>query len=208
MRKSNKSGGRSLFGITTAANGKVIIKTKEITVYMNVPVPYPVEMPFDLSQNVIDVLNEIDTRYTSNIANQQYQLIPSDLERYLVLHNTIYDTQTRQTNTNIVKLFKITNDGLHGSINAYALYTSNVQLSLNNILLQKKIDEIMSGKNEQQAMSNTTGQFTATQTFVLAPLFSYYIIMYGMPAYGVGFDPVKLSIITNILIDNGIDPYA
>jgi len=199
--------GRSLFGIT-AANAKVIIKTKEIKVYRNVPVPYPVEMPFDLSQNVIDVLDEIDTRYTSNIANQQYQLIPSDLERYLVLHNTIYDTQNRQTNTNIVKLFKITNDGLHGSINTYALYTSNIQLSLNNILLQKKIDEILSGKNEQQAMSNTTGQFTATQTFVLAPLFSYYIVMYGMPAYGVGFDPVKLSIISNILIENGIDPYA
>jgi len=199
--------GRSLFGIT-AANAKVIIKTKEIKVYRNVPVPYPVEMPFDLSQNVIDVLDEIDTRYTSNIANQQYQLIPTDLERYLVLHNTVYDTQLRQTNTNIVKLFKITNDGLHGSINTYALYTSNIQLSLNSILLQKKIDEILSGKNEQQAMSNTTGQFTATQTFVLAPLFSYYIVMYGMPAYGVGFDPVKLSIISNILVENGIDPYA
>jgi hypothetical protein len=199
--------GRSLFGIT-AANAKVIIKTKEIKVYRNVPVPYPVEMPFDLSQNVIDVLDEIDTRYTSNIANQQYQLIPTDLERYLVLHNTVYDTQLRQTNTNIVKLFKITNDGLHGSINTYALYTSNIQLSLNSILLQKKIDEILSGKNEQTAMSNTTGQFTATQTFVLAPLFSYYIVMYGMPAYGVGFDPVKLSIISNILTENGIDPYA
>jgi len=199
--------GRSLFGIT-AANAKVIIKTKEITVYRNVPVPYPVEMPFDLSQNVIDVLDEIDTRYTSNIANQQYQLIPTDLERYLVLHNTVYDTQLRQTNTNIVKLFKITNDGLHGSINTYALYTSNIQLSLNSILLQKKIEEILSGKNEQQAMSNTSGQFTATQTFVLAPLFSYYIVMYGMPAYGVGFDPVKLSIISNILTENGIDPYA
>ena len=199
--------GRSVFGIT-AANAKVIIKTKEIKVYRNVPVPYPVEMPFDLSQNVIDVLDEIDTRYTSNIANQQYQLIPTNLERYLVLHNTVYDTQLRQTNTNIVKLFKITNDGLHGSINTYALYTSNIQLSLNGILLQKKIEEILSGKNEQQAMSNTTGQFTATQTFVLAPLFSYYIVMYGMPAYGVGFDPVKLSIISNILTANGIDPYA
>jgi hypothetical protein len=198
--------GRSLFGIT--AKAKVIIKTKEIKVYRNVQVPYPVEMPFDLSQNVIDILDEIDSRYTSNIANQQYQLIPTDLDRYLVLHNTIYDTQNRQTNTNIVKLFKITNDGLHGSINTYALYTSNIQLSLNNILLQKKIDEILSGKNEQQAMSNTTGQFTATQTFVLAPLFSYYIVMYGMPAYGVGFDPVKLSIISNILTENGIDPYA
>jgi hypothetical protein len=199
--------GRSVFGIT-AANAKVIIKTKEIKVYRNVAVPYPVQMPFDLSQNVIDILDEIDSRYTSNIANQQYQLIPTDLDRYLVLHNTIYDTQNRQTNTNIVKLFKITNDGLHGSINTYALYTSNIQLSLNNILLQKKIDEILSGKNEQQAMSNTTGQFTATQTFVLAPLFSYYIVMYGMPAYGVGFDPVKLSIISNILTENGIDPYA
>jgi hypothetical protein len=199
--------GRSVFGIT-AANAKVIIKTKQIKVYRNVAVPYPVQMPFDLSQNVIDILDEIDSRYTSNIANQQYQLIPTDLDRYLVLHNTIYDTQNRQTNTNIVKLFKITNDGLHGSINTYALYTSNIQLSLNNILLQKKIDEILSGKNEQQAMSNTTGQFTATQTFVLAPLFSYYIVMYGMPAYGVGFDPVKLSIISNILTENGIDPYA
>jgi hypothetical protein len=46
------------------------------------------------------------------------------------------------------------------------------------------------------------------QTFELAPLFTYYIKMYGIPAPGVGFDPVKLNIVLTALENMGIDPYG
>jgi hypothetical protein len=99
-------------------------------------------------------------------------------------------------------------DGIQGTMNAYTIFTQNISLTLNNIILEKRIADILSGKNEVKAMSDTCGQFTATKTFVLAPLFSYYIMMYGLPVFGVGFDSEKLATILKVLTSNGIDPYA
>jgi hypothetical protein len=41
----------------------------------------------------------------------------------------------------------------------------------------------------------------------LAPLYSYYIYLYGMPAYGVGFDATKLSLLATIMTKYGLNPY-
>jgi hypothetical protein len=46
-----------------------------------------------------------------------------------------------------------------------------------------------------------------TKTFTLAPIFNYYIIIFGMPAYGVGFDPVKVYFLEQILKNMGVNPY-
>jgi hypothetical protein len=32
-------------------------------------------------------------------------------------------------------------------------------------------------------------------------------MLYGMPAYGVGFDEYKLAVLLSIFEKNGIDPY-
>ena len=47
-----------------------------------------------------------------------------------------------------------------------------------------------------------------TQTLKLANVFNYYIMIYGMPSMGEGFDPVKVAYLVDILSSNGIDPYA
>ena len=70
---------------------------------------------------------------------------------------------------------------------------------------QKKVDEILSGKNEIKAMhGDVCGEFVIAKTFKLAPLYSYYIHLYGMPAFGVGFDPKKLQLVKAILSKHGI----
>jgi hypothetical protein len=45
------------------------------------------------------------------------------------------------------------------------------------------------------------------QTFQLAPLFRYYIRLYGVPEPGVGFDATKLALILTAMENSGIDPY-
>ena len=55
--------------------------------------------------------------------------------------------------------------------------------------------------------SAATGTLAMEKVFNLTPLFSYYINTYGLPEYGKGFDPERLSNILNILNENGINPY-
>jgi hypothetical protein len=52
---------------------------------------------------------------------------------------------------------------------------------------------------------NTKDQFAITQNFTLAPLYSYYILLFGIPT--VGFEPCKLKQIIDILNQYGINPY-
>ena len=197
--------GRSTFNIPSTSNGKERIRV--VTIFSPTK-PNNSSAELDFSANVVTSLTTIESNYTSNMASQQYQLIPTDLNQYLVLHDLMTLTKTGVYNTSLKTLFQITIDSITGAINSYALYTANIELNLTNVLLRNRIEDILSGKNEQQAFSGGAGQFSATKTFVLAPIFSYYIVMFGMPAYGVGFDPTKLNIISNILQSNGLDPYG
>ncbi len=164
-----------------------------------------VELDFDTE--LLDGLNEINTQYLKNLADKNYAAIPQEFENYLRLYDTVFSFQRTRTNDNLVLLFDITLNGLKGSVESYSLFTQNISLALNNSVLEKRIEDILSGKNEAQAMSTASGTLTMTKTFVLAPLFSYYIVIFGMPAEGVGFDPKKLSTVLEILNENGIDPY-
>jgi len=196
--------GKALFAVNSGgASGKV----KIVTVY-SPELSEPVILPNRDLDFPSTAINRVETEYTTFLANRQYQSIPTDLNQSLILYDDIYQQKAKATNTNLLILLQITMDGLQGTMNAYTLYTQNISLSLNNILLEKKIQDILSGKNEVKAMADTCGQFTASKTFVLAPLFSYYIMMYGLPAFGVGFNPEKLAIILKVLTANGIDPYA
>jgi len=160
------------------------------------------------SEIVVNSINTIDTQYTSRMANRQYADIPTDLNQSLVLHDEVGKQYDAATNNNLRTLLQITLDGLNGSINGYALYTQHLSMSIKNSILEKRIEEILSGKNEKDVIADTCGGFGLTKTFTLAPLFSYYIAAFGMPAFGVGFDKDKLSLILQILVSAGIDPYT
>jgi hypothetical protein len=80
-------------------------------------------------------------------------------------------------------------------------------LTVKNTILEKRIEDILSGKNEIAAMDDTCGEFVITKTFKLAAVYSYYITLYGLPAFGVGFDTTKLSLLVDILRRHGIEPF-
>jgi len=159
------------------------------------------------SETVVNSINTIDTEYTSRMANRQYADIPTDLNQSLVLHDEVTKQYDVATNDNLKTLLQITLDGLNGAINGYALYTQHLSMSIKNSILEKRIEEILSGKNEKDVIADTCGGFGITKAFTLAPLFSYYIAAFGLPAFGVGFDQDKLSLIMQILVADGIDPY-
>ena len=159
------------------------------------------------SETLVNSINTIDTEYTSRMANRQYADIPTDLNQSLVLHDEVTKQYDVATNDNLKTLLQITLDGLNGAINGYALYTQHLSMSIKNSILEKRIEEILSGKNEKDVIADTCGGFGITKAFTLAPLFSYYIAAFGLPVFGVGFDQDKLSLIMKILVAAGIDPY-
>ena len=61
--------------------------------------------------------------------------------------------------------------------------------------------EILSDKNVG-VIENTFSysNMSVTKAFTLAPVFNYYIMIYGLPVPGVGFDPVKIAFLKQRLI--------
>ena len=157
--------------------------------------------------NLMSSLNTINTNYISNLASKKYESIPTEFNNYLQLYNIVNTFANETTNNNFKTFLDITLGSLKGAVETYSLYSRNIDLTNNNNILTNRIEEITRGVNKQKTISNVTGQLSMQKTFTIAPLFSHYISTYGMPEYGEGFDPEKLSNILTILNENGIDPY-
>ena len=158
-------------------------------------------------ENLISFRN-VGALYSSKMANKQYEQIPRDYDLYVDLYVSIDKVKQKIKNNKLLALIDIVEDALMGAINSYALYGYNISLNLDKVGLKKTIDDILTGKNEKVVeMAQATGQLNITKSFKLAPVFNYYIIIYGMPAYGVGFDPIKINFLVDILKSKGINPY-
>ena len=157
--------------------------------------------------NLVSFRN-IENLYSSKIAEKKYEQIPKDYNIYVDLYVSIDKVKQKLKNNKLLTLIRIVEDALMGAINSYALYGYNISLNLDKVGLKKTIDDILTGKNEKVVeMAQASGQLNITKSFKLAPVFNYYIIIYGMPAYGVGFDPVKINFLVDILKSKGINPY-
>ena len=163
---------------------------------------------FILSASTVEAIKAVQAFYTMNLAEKQYDKIPQDYQKFLHLYNTITTSMGKVGNTDLKLLLRVTQEGLQGAMNAYGLNFTVTDLTLKNTLLQNTIDDMNSRKNVKSAFSANEGQFTIKKSFTLAPLFSYYIMLYGMPAAGVGFDQYKLSMLLEVLESNFINPYA
>jgi hypothetical protein len=153
-------------------------------------------------------LKAIQELYTFNLASKTYENIPTDYNKFLYLYRTVHTTYQNTTNPNLRLLFQITEDGLIGAINSFDLNYLNNELSQRNTELQSTINDLISKVNVKTAITSDTGNVSFQKSFTLAPLFSYYIVLYGMPPAGVGFDQEKLSNLLYIMEQNNIDPYA
>jgi len=157
----------------------------------------------------MDILRIIQTQYSSQIANQTYENIPTDFSQYTTLVNEVQTMLTKTSNPSVLLLLQIAEDTLRGTFNSLSLYGDNILLQLDKADLQKQVADILSNKNvttTQQSISNNN--MTITQSFKLAPVFNYYIRIYGAPIQGQGFDPVKIAFLIYTLQENGIDPYS
>ena len=176
---------------------------------------YPVSRPdtnlstaYIFDELTLNALREIQQQYTFHLANQSYEQIPTDYLRFLRLYETVENTRRKIKNDALKLLFLITREGLEGAMNAFSLNYMNVELKLERSILQRTIEDILAGINRRTAITaDVCGRLTAQQTFTLAPLFSYYIMLYGMPGPGEGFDEYKLAVLLSIFDKNGINPY-
>lgn len=183
----------------------------------NPVIPYPVVVvpevcypPSDLEIITPDAqlaLERIETHYGRNIFDKTYELIPNDYNEYINLYNIVHDLMQVITNQKLLLLLRIALDTLKGAINSYYLYGMNISLIFDKATLQNTINTILSGKNDH-TVSVATGQISITRKLKLSNVFNCYILIFGMPAAGVGFDPIKIKYLVDILQLNGIDPYS
>jgi hypothetical protein len=162
-----------------------------------------------LTQYYMDIIRLIQTDYSSKIANQTYEAIPTDYSQYTNLVKEVQDMRSKTTNASVLLLLQIAEDTLRGAFNSLSLYGDNLLLQLDKADLQKQIADILSDKNVTSVQSSmSTNNMTLTQSFQLAPVFNYYIRIYGAPLQGQGFDPVKIAFLIYTLQENGVDPYS
>ena len=162
-----------------------------------------------LTTSYINILKIIESQYGRNMADKTYEYIPSNYQEYTLLVSNIKTIQTKTTNSTLTLLLKIAEETLIGAVNSYAIYGDNIILTVDKAYLEKRVDDILSDKNTG-VIENTFrySNMSVTKTFTLAAVFNYYIMIYGLPEQGVGFDPVKISFLSNILTQRGIDPYS
>lgn len=171
------------------------------------PVSTSSQQELQFGTELLNTLQKIETFYVEKMALRKFLEIPSSVPSFLSLNDTMLNAIAKQKNTNLRLLFQIARDGMDGALHSKGLFSENADLNIRVLMLNKKNDDILSGKNEIKSIASTTGQFTITKTFKLAPIYSYYIYLYGMPAYGVGFDATKLSLLVSIMQKYGVNPY-
>jgi hypothetical protein len=143
------------------------------------------------------------------MANRQYEKIPNSYTNYLAFYMTLQNIIKQTQNPQLRLLFKLAQDTLVGAINSYTIYGDNLILQLDKTNLQNKVNDILSNKNETMLeVATATGQLSLNKTFKLAAVFNTYILIYGCPEFGVGFDPSKISFLADLLTKMGINPYG
>ena len=202
VQKAGATASKSMLG-ENVSDALGVWKPKTIIVYVDVP-----DADFIFAEEITASLDTIQKNYVVHMASKNFNLISSDVDQLLTIYKQLYTLQETRKNANVILLLQIAMDSLQSSMNIYVIYTQNIELHLKNVLLEQKVEEVLSGKNEILTISDTSGQIEITKTFTLAPLFSYYITLYGMPEFGVGFDPIKLSTIKKVLEDYGMNPYG
>lgn len=146
-----------------------------------------------------DQLLQIEAIYTSKLSNKNYVDIPSNLAEYVKLSNGIQGMDlVDYKNSTYQLLLTIGTESLIGSLQMYSIYQKSIVDELKLIKLNSDLDNILTKVNEIGIMKEVSGQFNAVKSFNLAPVYSNYITLYGLPAYGVGFDLNKLAFIASL----------
>ena len=153
-----------------------------------------------LTAEDVSLLQNIHDNYSLPLSKQQYETISTDIEALSNILAKIKSFQIWNTGEESIQLImNIVEDALMGSLNMAALYMNNVYDEYKITLLQSKENDILSKKNQMASMESSEGQFMIQQSVFLTPLYNNYIYLYGLPKFGVGFDPDKLVFVEKLL---------
>jgi hypothetical protein len=161
-----------------------------------------------VKDDYLDLLRKIETDYGNLASSQNYQVINRNHTAYINLYDQITDLQNLITDEALTLLLTLTKETLITAFHSVNLHIDNVTLLVEKSMLQQKINLILSETNKDIVEdSSSSGQFSIIQTVQLAPVYNYYITVYGPPCYGEGFNPLKVSFLAEILTSIGISPY-
>jgi hypothetical protein len=153
-------------------------------------------------------LTTLDTLYGQFAVNKQYEFIPTGLKLHDNLYVAISNIIDKVTDYRMLIIMTLVRELLDAAYNASKIYGSGLLLAADKVILQQQIQQILSNKNVKNVDTcGATGQLSVTKSFKLAPVYNYYITIYGLPAQGTGFDPIKVKYVTDLLTANNIDPY-
>lgn len=167
-----------------------------INLFKNGPSKFGIIEPYTINSLQLNTLVEVNELYSNFLAEKEYEKISTYYEKYVSSLSILRSIRT--IDPKLILLIKIAQDTLTGSINTISLYSQFTYNEIMILTLNKQIDDILSNKNVVKVLNSASGLISMTKTFTLSPLFSNYIFIYGMPAYGDGFDPIKLTFLKNI----------
>ena len=154
----------------------------------------------DLTYDDVSVLQMVHDKYTWPMASKTYEKIPTEFDAYANVLNQIKTFQVWETKEDAIQMMmNIVETGLLGSLNMGVLFMNNAYDEYKLNMLNKEEQDILTKKNQKSTMTSTEGQFTYEQNVFLSPLYNNYIYMYGMPKFGVGFDPDKLLFVEKLM---------
>jgi hypothetical protein len=184
---------RNIFGTPTLPNAPKVTITSRSS-------PGDGSITYVLTQAQYDTIKQIHDQYTMQMAQGKYDAIPTNYDQYVTLLNNL-DTVNVSDST-LQLLMNIVEKSLIGSMNINALNETVLYDELQILLLNNEIQDILSNKNNKDAISDpdaVRGQLKMEKTFKLSKIYSYYIYLYGMPAFGAGFDYKRLQFLQKSL---------
>ena len=146
-----------------------------------------------ISDAQIESLTATYDAYAFPMQMKRFESIPTDYTAYIALLDKLQAIYVFDSKLSL--LLNIAIAALVGAMNLHTMYEAYAYDEVKVAILTKRLDEVLAGKNAASVIAGegTTSTMVATKTIKLSPVFSYYVYLYGLPAYGVGFDPAKLG---------------
>jgi hypothetical protein len=192
---------KSLFGFGTNFNSQ---KSFINPIHNNIPFINN-ELLFTSEQN--KAINKIHKYYTRPLGNQNFSDIAENYIEYSELYSTISTLELNTNNKTIKILLKITLEGLTGAIHMVGLNRDMIDTNIQNLILNNKLKSVLQNNQNQYAIDSTTKKYTLHKTFTLAPIYSYYIAIFGLPEDNSEFNPTKIKLLLSMLTKYNINPY-
>ena len=134
-----------------------------------------------ISTAFYDILKIIESLYGANMASKKYEEIPNNYDQYIQLHDSLQELQAQTTNNDLTLLLQIAEHTLVGAMNSYTVYGENVLLRIDKAALETRVSELLNKANVETVNdAETDSNLGIVRSFRLAPVFNYYIMIYGI----------------------------